>query len=258
MSLQYPNDLLSREGIDEARFAEAYRRVALEERISEGFSVYAESTVHKTVKLYLEPRAEMHERPLLGGVADIFSESGVTEVQTGAFAPLLPKLKRFLPHHKVNIVHPFAIHTAHRWLDRESGEISTPTRVGTARSILSSGRQIYGIRELIGHENLTVTLLGVDVEEFRALDGWDRTRKRGATLLGKIPVRLLGTLLLRSRSDYSVFLPDSLPDTFGAAEYLCAIKSRSRYDRINLKLLEYLGIIRTLGKSGRAVVYSRV
>ena len=245
------------DGIDSVRFSDAARRVALDEHISDGFSVYAERAVHKTFKLYLEPRAELHERPYLGSVADILNESGAIEVQTGSFAPLLPKLRKFLKEGRVTLVHPFAIHTAHRWLNPETGEISEPSSRGTSRSPYSVGRELYRIRELIGNEDLTVRIIAFDAEEYRRLDGRDKSHKRGATLLAKLPLRIVGYIDLCSPEDYRVFLPDSLPTQFTRREYLRAIKSRSRYDGVNLKLLEHLGMISLVGKRGRAFLYER-
>ena len=250
--------LLDTDRIDSVRFAEAARRVAMEERISEGFSVYAERAVHKTVKLYIEPRPEMHEQPLLGCVCDILNENGVTEVQTASFAPLVPKLGRLLPEHRVTLVHPFAVHTAHRWLDRETGELSSPSSRGTSRILHSACREIYRVREFIGHKNLSIVLLAYECEEFRALDGRGRDKKRGATLMGRLPTRLVGELVLTLPEDYRVFLPEGLPESFTAAEFLRAIKSRSRYDGVCLKLLEHLGIVRVSGKRGRASIYEAV
>lgn len=243
--------------IDSAAFAEAARRVAMEEKISDGFSVYAERAVHKTVKLYLEPRPECHEVPVLGGIADIMNEHGITEVQTGSFAPLVPKLRRFLKESRVTLVHPFAVHTAHRWLDPETGELSQSTARGASRSLFSVGKELYSVREFIGHENFEVLILAYECEEFRKLDGWDKTKKRGATLLGKLPIRLVGELRLSRPEDYLAFIPDSLPDSFVRAEYLRAAKCRSRYDGATLKLLEHLHLIRRAGNRGRAFLYER-
>lgn len=249
--------ILDTDAIDTARFSDAVRRVALEERLSEGFSVYAERAVHKTVKLYLEPNAEHHEVPLLGSVADIFDGKTVKEVQTGDLSPLVTKLKRILSYYPVEIVHPFPIYTSHRWLDKDSGEISAPTKRGACRSIYTVARRLYPIRELIGNENLTVRILAYECEEFRALDGWDKAKKRGATLLGKMPRSLTGELVLRGASDYGMLLPDSLEDGFRRIDYLKAVKSRSRYDGSGLKLLLYLGVIEESGREGRSVIYSR-
>lgn len=250
--------ILNTDSIDIARFSDAVRRVALEERLSEGFSVYAEGAVHKTVKLYLEPNAEHHEVPLLGGVADIFDGEVVREVQTGDLSPLVPKLKRILPYYPVEIVHPFPVYTSHRWLDKDSGEISAPTKRGACRSIYTVSRRLYPIRELIGNNGLTVRILAYECEEFRALDGWDKTKKRGATLLGKMPRALVGELVLRGASDYRALLPDSLQDGFRRVDYFKAVKGRSRYDGAGLKLLLYLGVIEQTGREGRSAIYSRV
>lgn len=245
-------------GIDLPRFLEAARRVALEERLSEGFSVYAERAVHKTFKLYVEPNAAAHEVPVLGSVADIMNADGITEVQTGSFAPLLPKLRRLLPEYRVTLLHPFPLRTAHRWLDRESGEITSPKGRGSARSPYSVARELYRIRELIGNENLTVRILAYECEEFRALDGWDMTKKRGATLLGKLPTCLVGELVLRQREDYLAFLPEGLDSPFTQKDFMKASHSRSRYDAVCVRLLEHLGIVRCTGKRGRAYLYERV
>ena len=245
-------------GIDTVRFSEALRRVAMEERLSEGFSVYSEKAVHKAVKLYVEPDSLKHEIPLLGGVADIFNDNGVTEVQTGAFTPLVPKLRRILPEHPVTIIHPFALRTAHRWLDPDSGEISSPERKGSARSIYSAARNLYGIREFIGHPNLSVRILAYECEEFRRLDGWGKAKRRGATLLGRLPTRLVGELVLRDVRDYAVFIPRELGSQFTQSEFLKASGSRSRYDKVCVPLLEHLGAIRLVGKQGRAHLYEKV
>lgn len=244
--------------IDVSRFADALARVALMEKLSEGFTVYSEGSVHKAIKLYLEPQAERHEVPLCGGVADIYNENGVFEVQTGSTAPLLPKLRRLLPDYKVTLVHPFPIRTAHRWLDRESGEISAPKGKGGSRSPYSVGRVLYPLRELIGKPGFSVLILAYECDEYRVLDGWDKSRRRGATLLGKIPTRLVGELRLTDIEEYKALLPDTLGDTFTAKDYMRAIKSRSRYDAVNLKLLSELGIIELAGKQGRAFLYKRV
>ena len=250
--------ILNTECIDISRFSDAVARVALEERLSEGFSVIAEGSVHKAIKLYVEPRAEKHEVPLLGGVADVYNENGVFEVQTGSFKPLAPKLRRFLPEHKVTIVHPFRVRTRHRWLDRESGEIITPKSAGgSVRSLYSVGRELYAIRDLIGDPNLTVRIIAYECDEYRVLDGWDKTKRRGATLLGRTPTALLGEIELSTLSDYTALIPSALDESFLAKDYMRAVKSRSRYDALNLKLLEFLGLIERVGKQGNAYIYRR-
>ncbi len=242
--------------VDEKRFFDARERVLLEEEISHGFSIYKERAVHKTVKLYIEPDISRHEVEMSGMVLDIFNDSGVTEVQTGHFAPLIPKLGRLLPMHRVTLVHPLSVHTAHRWVNRESGEITQPGRRGTGKGIYSLGFDLYTSRDFLLNPNFSIHILFIECEEFRALDGRGRDKKRGATLIERLPSRLVGELWLREREDYRIFLPEGLPAEFSAKDYLKRIKSRSRYDRYCLKLLLFLGLVREVEKCGRATLYS--
>lgn len=240
-------------------FERACDRVLSGEELSEGFTVYNEQFIHKAVKLYLDPDPAHHEQKLLGGVADVLVGEEVFEVQTGSFLPLLPKLKRFLPEYKVTLVHPMIAVTHRRWLDKRSGEISErPRRAGRARTVHSLGFELFKIRELIEHPNFSVRILMLECDEFRALDGWDRTGKRGATLLGRIPLGIVGDITLCSPEDYRIFLPDTLDKTFYAKDYMREIKSRSRYDTYSLRLLCELGFVRRAGKNGNAYVYEIV
>ena len=241
--------------IDQVAFSRAMERVTMGERLSEGFSVYRESYVHKAVKLYLEPNEELHEISLLGSVADIFDGHTVTEVQTGAFAPLLPKLKKLLRSYPVHLVHPFPLITHKRWQHTETGEITIPGRAGPMKNLYSVARNIYALRDLIPSDDLTVTVLAYECDEYRLLDGYGKDKKRRATLLGKIPTRLVGAISFTSREDYSAFIPDGLPSRFTASDFLRLIKSRSRYDVMALKLLLHLGYVRDSGKQGRATLY---
>jgi hypothetical protein len=241
--------------VDQVAFARAMERVTMGERLSEGFSVYQESYVHKAIKLYLEPNEAHHEVPLLGSVADIFDGDTVTEVQTGSFAPLLPKLEKLVRSYPVRLVHPFPVYTNKKWQNRETGEIILPKRSSPMKSIFSAARNIYTVRKLIPSDNLTVTLIGYECDEYRLLDGYGKDKKHRATLLGKIPTRLIGSISFATREDYLAFLPDGLPSRFTASDFLKLIGSRSRYDVMALKLLLHLGYIGEIGKQGRARLY---
>ena len=241
--------------VDSVTFSRAMERVAMGEQLSDGFTVYQESYVHKAVKLYFEPNEERHEVSLLGSVADIFDGRTVTEVQTGGFSPLLPKLKKLIKSYPVHLVHPFPVITHHRWKDPESGEITLPKRAGQPRSLFSAARELYALRDIIPSDNLTVTFLGYECDEYRLLDGYGKDKKRRATMLGKIPTRLVGSISFSSRADYSALIPDGLSERFTASDYLSAIKSRSRYDGMLLRLLLHLGYAEEIGNRGRAKLY---
>lgn len=242
------------------RFSLAKARMLSEEAISEGFTVYQEKAIHKTVKLYIDGDKEHHEVPLLDGVVDVYNGEGVFEVQTGSPLPLLPKLERLLGGgYKVTVVLPYAAITRHRWLDRETGELSPlkPRRVAPL-GYQTIARSLYALRRFIGREGFAVRLLPLEVEEYRALDGWSRDKKRGATLIERLPLSLIEDITLHTPRDYLALLPSGLASPFTAPEYKRAARSRSRYDVLMLKLLLDIGVIKNEGKRANAYLYAVV
>ncbi len=240
------------------RFALAKARVISEEMLSEGFSVYQERAIHKTVKLYIDPDREHHEVPIMDSVADVYNESGVFEVQTASPLPLLPKIEKLLASgYSVTLVFPYPAITRHRWLDKETGEI-VPTK---ARKVTPTGyhkvaRSLYAVRKFVGRVGFSIRLLPLEIEEYRILDGRGRDKKRGATLLEKLPLSLIEDISLVTPVDYLRLLPVTLGGSFTAPEYKRATHSRSRYDTVMLKFLVDIGVLRREGKRGNAYLYA--
>lgn len=242
---------------EELRFLAAVD-LARGEPISEGFNVYNEGLIHKAVKLYIEPDTERHEVHLPHAVADILTGGTVYEVQTGSPIPLIPKIRALLDEYKVTLVLPFRALTHHVWLDPDNGEATVPKRINARpKPIHTVARSLYAVRELIAHPGFSVRILPLAVDEVRLLDGYGKDRRRRATLTSRTPTRLLDDVELLSPCDYKIFVPDTLGDEFTAPEFLRRIGSRSRYDRIALSLLTYLGLIERTGKRGNAYIYRR-
>ena len=240
-------------------FLNALQRVDDEERLSRGFTVLKEGDIHKAIKLYIEPDASKHEVVLPHAVLDILNDDGVYEVQTGSPLPLLTKLRALIPDYKVTLVLPYRALTAHRWLDTESGELTGPRRKASRpKGIVSLSRSLYAVRELIGEENFSIRVIGLVVEDTRALDGYGKDKKRRATLLSRRPTDIVLDEVFREKSDYLRIIPTILGDTFTEPEFVTAIKSRSRYDRMFLNLLVTLGVLERSEGEGRAYLYRKL
>ena len=244
---------------DIIRFSEAVEAAKDEEPINEGFTVYNEGLIHKAVKLYIDSDPTHHEVKLGHAVADVLSSGVVYEVQTGSPLPLLPKIKSLLPDYPVTLVLPYRARTRHLWLDPDSGEISAPKRIASPqKSIHTLSRSMAAVKELIGAPGFSIRPMALAVDELRLLDGYGKTRKIRATFISRTPCELLDDFVLTDIEDYRLLLPDSLGEEFTAPEFLSAIRSRSRYDRITLNLLSYLGCIERVGKRKNAYIYRRL
>ena len=124
-----------------------------------GIGTLGEKLVHRTLKLYLEPREEYHEVAVCGYVADVMNESGIIEIQTRGFSQMKDKLARFLDQYSVTLVYPVIVDKEILWFDKHSGELASrrkSSKHATARGLLS---ELSGIGELALHDRLTLKLV---------------------------------------------------------------------------------------------------
>lgn len=241
---------------DDARFQAARAAVLSESVAWEGIGTLSEKSLHKILKLYIEPDTDKHEVGYMGSIVDIKNDLGIYEVQTRGYDKLLPKLRRILQDSRVSVVCPLAAEKYMRWLDPATGEMSERRKSPKRENVYDAFRMLFGIRELITHPNLRIRLVYMQVEDFRALDGWDKTKKRGSNRIERIPTRIICEEELCSVSDYLDKLPTELGAQFTAPEFSRAIKRRPRYAFYVLKLLQATGAVSEVGKRGRAVLYS--
>ena len=215
-----------------------------------------EKTVHAVVKKYIEPNSSNHEIKVENYYADIVNEKGIIEIQTGNFDKLRKKLKVMLDLQPVTIVYPISHIKMIHWIDNETGEVSKPrrsTRKGNPNKIF---RELYKIKNFLTHPNLSFHIILMDTSEFRLLDGWSKNRKSGATKCDRIPTKLVSELKLSSVEDFKLFLPENLIDPFTVKDYQFATKIQHKDAQVSIHILNYLGIIKRIGKKGRAYLYS--
>lgn len=220
-----------------------------------GIGILGEKTVHATLKWWLDDNPAHHEIPLpLGSVADIFDGERVTEIQTANFSGFRKKLEKLLDTYPVTVVHPLVRVKWVSWIDPETGEIGKPRRSGRRGSFTDAGKQLIYILPLLGHPNLTIMLVMLDVEEQRLLDGWGDGGKRGSHRAERLPLAHGETLTLDAPADYAALLPPDLPTPFTAAQFGKAARLQGRNLQGALKVLLTVGVLRR-EKEGRGYAY---
>lgn len=242
---------------DIERFADALASVLESERGGRGIGTLGEKTLHAVLKSYFEPNPANHEIKAGGFVADILNDDGVTEIQTRGFDRLRKKLGSFLELVPVTVVCPVVRNKKLIWLDTESGEATSARKSPKTGKPTDALRELCKIHSFLGHKNLTVCILMLDCEEYRTLDGWDKSKKRGSTRYERIPTALVEELYFKTKEDYSALLPDSLPDVFTAADFRRAVGFAGMSSSFALKMLCELDACRQTGKKGRAFLYTK-
>lgn len=238
---------------DAERFLHAWE--AEREIPAAGIGTLAEKRLHASLKRTYAPDPAHREVKIGRYIADGFDGERVLEIQTAQFSYLRPKLQCFLASYPVTLVYPLARRRYLIWIDPETGE-SAPPHVGRRKeSALSALHELRAILPFLRDERLTVELLLFDMDERRLLDGWDKRRKRGATLLERCPRGLPERVVLRTADDYRALLPDGLPDRFkvAALQKLTGLRSRQAYSAVHV--FEAFGLLARDGTDGRAAVY---
>lgn len=242
--------------MDKAAFLRAQAAVLGAGIDREGIGTLSERALHHILKLAIEPNEALHEQKLYGSVADILNENGITEIQTRAFERLVPKLSKFLPTHRVQVVYPIARQKRLHWIDPETREISEPRKSPKRGKASDAFFELYKLRAFLGHENLSVLLVFLDVEEYKYQNGYGREKKRGAARIERIPTAFCEQLLLSSREDYRVFLPEGLAREFTAKQYAKAIGQKPRYAYLGLRILkDCFGLVSHVRTEGREYIY---
>ena len=239
------------------RFYDARRRVIGEEHETVGVGGLCEKAMHKILKLYVEPREDFHEIKYLGSVADVKNGEGIFEIQTRSIEKLAPRLLKYLADTSVTVVMPVIVRKRVSWIDPETGELSKPHTSPRRESVYTAFRELYKIRRFLSNPRLFIRLVYLNADEYKYLDGWDRTAKRGATRLERIPTALLGEELI-SFSDYADFVPFEDGAEFTAKELCTAAGFKKKITSYVIGLLTSVGAIEFVRKQGRAFVYRKI
>lgn len=240
---------------EQERFAAALAAVGAGMRDS-GIGTLGEKSLHAVLKTFYEPDPACHEIPVGGYVADIVGEDGVIEIQTRQFSRLIPKLDAFLEACRVTVVYPILEERWTVWLSPEGELVSRrkSPKKGRLSDVLD---ELYALQYALDHPRFTLCLCRLEVEDRRLLDGYGPQKKRRATKLDRIPLRLIGEERFYAPEDYLRLLPEGLPEVFTRKEAAAAGRLTAYQTATLVNLLCYLGQLEQIGTRGRAFLYRR-
>lgn len=233
-------------------FEEAKSKVAAEHKRA-GIGTLREKTLHAVMKNYFEPHDENHEISVGGYVADIVSERGIIEIQTGSFSNLRSKLNAFLEVCNVTVVYPIAWVKSVLLIDRDTGEVTKKRGYGRRPNIYHAFDELYSISKQMISENLSVCIVMVEVEERRICsDG--KWRKRDCQC-DKIPIKIISEEYFNCIGDYARLVPDCLEKGFTSADFAAAAKIARSTAQGLLYFLNQIGVVTRIGKDGNSYLY---
>jgi len=240
---------------EKEKFAEAFEKAKTYCSENPTIGILSEKIMHLTLKFYFSPYSSDHEVKLGSFYADAINEEGIVEVQTRSFKNLSKKLMYFLAVTDVNLIHPIPFHKYVSWLDPETGETSKAHRSPKIGRLIDVFGELYGIKDKLNNPRLTITLMHIDTDDFKMLDGKSKDRKKGATRIERYPRELIDIFIINTPRDLLKLLPEDLPEIFSASDLqkLSKCNSRNSYSAINT--LCYLGLCENVGKEGRKNIF---
>ena len=219
-----------------------------------GIGTLNESPLHAVLKLYCEPRSELHEMEIGGYVADIANETGCIEIQTRNFGAMKKKLSRMLDCSVVTLVYPVAGLKWVLWINTENGEVTPRRKSPKKYQPAHVFYELYWIRNLLSHPNFRLKVVVLELEEYKYLDGWDKTKKRNATRATRVPLDILDEIDVTCPDDLTLLLPE-LPRQFTTADLAKSGAISDSSAQKAVRLLTDLGIAERVGKQGRRHLY---
>ena len=244
--------------LEKEKFRTICRQILTERTAAEGGGIGTlnEKRMHIALKRFVcsdESRyeADMGQR----FVADIKLDDEIFEIQTGSLYPLTAKINYYLENTDchVTVVHPVPRKKYRIWIDPESGESSPRRRVAGVTGIFGEAHELVYISEALATGRVAVWFLFIEEEEYRFLDGRDKTRKKHSTRYERLPVEIIDETVFASPEDYSTLIPEGLPDSFTAEEFRRAAKiARGKRAYMVIAALANIGLLEPAEKKGRA------
>lgn len=244
------------------RFDWACRVTAEQIRARASIGTLSEKSLHAAVKLYFEPHNDCQEVKIGDFVADIVGEDGIIEIQTRSFSRMKRKLSQFLAASPVTVVYPVAVNKTVICIDENTGAVTSKRKSPKHGSIYSIFDELWGIKEFLTNENLTLCMLMIDVEELRMYGGdvpkyggKKQRSPKGYFKSDRLPTKLHDEIYIRSLEDYRIFLPKDMPEQFTVKDFAYASGISSFTAGQALHLLRDIGVVEHIGKQGRAYLY---
>ncbi len=216
---------------------------------------YMEKTLHSTLKYYFEPDSQFHEMPYGKKIADISNEFGIIEIQTRSFDKLRSKLDLFLSEEKTTIVYPYSAIKWLVWVNPETGEVTKKRKSPKKLAFFDAFYELYKIKPYLKNPNLSIYLLGLEIEEYRLKSGWSCDGKKGSERLERFPIRIVESLHIKNIDDFCFLIPDSLPSPFTNEQYAKYAKTSINTANKATNCLCSIGILEIIGKENRKNLY---
>lgn len=224
-----------------------------------GINLSNEGTLHANIKEWYSLPGDRFEEKVDGYIVDLVREGPgnellLIEIQTGNFPAIRRKLQVLLQSRKVRVVYPVAQEKFIVKLDG-SGRAASIRKSPKTGHVLELFNELVRMPDIINHENFSLEVLMVKVEETRCADGKGSWRRRGVSIKDRRLLEVFERHQFNTSADFITFLPGNLPCPFSNKNLAHSMGQSIHMARKVSYCLKKMGLIRQVGKKGNEMLF---
>jgi hypothetical protein len=216
-----------------------------------------ENSLHAALKDWYSTPGDQIEQQVDGYWIDIVRGNLLIEIQTRNFSAIKNKLHHLLEKHPVRLVYPIP---QEKWIVRlpiESNQLPSRRKSPRHGRLVDVFRELVRIPHLVAHPNFSLEVLLTREEEIRRNDGLGSWRRQGWSIADRRLLEVVNCIRLETPSDFTAFLPDSLPERFTNRDLATLLGIPQPLASKTAYSLRSMGLVEITGKRGRAYLYER-
>jgi hypothetical protein len=218
-----------------------------------------ETSLHRQLKALYAGDDGLQEVVCEGYRIDAVRGGELIEIQHGSLAAIRDKIRRLLKRHRVRIVKPIVANKLLVKLDKRGGAELDRRRSPKRGTLLNVFDELVYFTRVFPHEQLTLEVVLVDVEERRYPGRGKRRRRRRDGKDFQIEdqrlMRIVTSQSFSTAADLRKLLPRRMPRQFHTAHLAERLKTpRWTAQRIAYCLRE-MGAVEIVGKEGNSILY---
>jgi hypothetical protein len=214
-----------------------------------------ENSLHESIKDWYSMPGDLVEAWVDGYLIDIVRGSRLIEIQTSNFSSIKDKVRDLIHSHQIRIVHPVA---EKKWIVRLNAEGERVARRKSPREgrVEDLFLELVYMPSLPKSPNLSIEVLLVHSEEILIDDGRGSWRRKYWSIHDRRLLKVVDQTTFEDPSDFLCLLPKGLPVEFTTSELAKSSRLRLNIARKMAYTLRHMGAIKSVGKKGRAILYS--
>ncbi|PQO36805.1 hypothetical protein C5Y96_06460 [Blastopirellula marina] len=218
-----------------------------------------ETSLHKALKAHYAGKKAETEVRLGRYIIDAVARGQLIEVQWSGLAAIRDKIRELCDNHKVRVVKPIVARKKVVRRDKKGGQIVSARYSPKRCDVYSVFEELVHFTNVFPHENLTLEIPLVEIEEIRYPGHGKRRRKRENDFVveDQTLTEIVSAHRFRKASDLLKLLPAGLPKQFHTGDVAAGLQRPRWIAQKMVYTLRKTGALGIVGKEGNAILYQK-